>query len=52
MKRVKPYFDDYAALEADVLLTSIFLTRVNGTDKMWDNLRERIDYLKSLIFNQ
>jgi len=42
-------FDDYAALEADVLLTSILYTRVKPSNIELALLSDRIKYLRNLI---
>lgn len=47
--RTKPYFDDYAGLETDVLLTSILYDRIIPTWPQMRLLQERIQFLKKLI---
>jgi hypothetical protein len=50
--RIKPYLDDYAGLEADVLLTAILFERINPPMVKLNILNERIKFLEKLLLGK
>lgn len=48
----QPKLHDYAAQEAGIFLVKIVWMRTGATKKQWDRLFERIENLRSKLFNE